>query len=430
MRILIITHYFPPLNSVASLRPYSWAKHWSTLGHDVTVLTTLKGEQEIKLDLDCSAFKVQTYTSLYSKLLGLRSATKTHGTSKGKGRKGILSGWLRALHKFMGQRGIGSWDARMPNILCMDYSDAFDKVNGNWDLVISTFAPYSAHMIAFEIKKRGQCKKWVVDYRDLWVDSHLYKGLYPFTVFEKMLERRVNTTADLITTVSEPLADKIREKYRLNNIYVVENGFDYSEINNLPLEPFWKDGKIRIVYTGTIHPNAQDPSPLFIAIREICASQEIKLLDQLEIVFLGNSHANLENLIDKYQIGRWVKSGGYVTRIDALRAQRDAHALLFLEYISANLGGILTGKLFEYLASGTQIWGVGVPASSSAGLLISNSGCGICFDTDVQSIKNSLSMLLTSRTKTSVNLPTNLLHRYSRGNLANRILELSEGINK
>ena len=42
MKILIITHYFPPLNSIASLRPYSWAKYWTKVGHDVTVLTTKK----------------------------------------------------------------------------------------------------------------------------------------------------------------------------------------------------------------------------------------------------------------------------------------------------------------------------------------------------------------------------------------------------
>ena len=37
MNILIVSHYFPPGNSIAALRPYSWAKYWSRMGHQVTV---------------------------------------------------------------------------------------------------------------------------------------------------------------------------------------------------------------------------------------------------------------------------------------------------------------------------------------------------------------------------------------------------------
>src|SRR5690349_12431827 len=53
MRILIISKFFPPENSVASLRPYSWAKHWAAAGHDVSVLTTVKSKgQKEDLVLD------------------------------------------------------------------------------------------------------------------------------------------------------------------------------------------------------------------------------------------------------------------------------------------------------------------------------------------------------------------------------------------
>jgi hypothetical protein len=60
MRILIIAHYFPPKNSVASLRPYSWAQFWAQSGHDVTVLTTEKVEAPEDLKIDHSRFRVLT----------------------------------------------------------------------------------------------------------------------------------------------------------------------------------------------------------------------------------------------------------------------------------------------------------------------------------------------------------------------------------
>lgn len=57
-KILIITHYFPPINAIASHRPYSWAKYWSRMGNDITVLTTKKEPKSNDLNLDCSFFKV------------------------------------------------------------------------------------------------------------------------------------------------------------------------------------------------------------------------------------------------------------------------------------------------------------------------------------------------------------------------------------
>lgn len=42
MRILIVSTFFPPENSIASFRPYSWAKWWSRAGHEVTVVSTKK----------------------------------------------------------------------------------------------------------------------------------------------------------------------------------------------------------------------------------------------------------------------------------------------------------------------------------------------------------------------------------------------------
>ena len=61
MQILIVTHYFPPENTIASLRPYSWAKYWTRSGHQVTVLTTQEpiAEQNLSLPLpDCEILRV------------------------------------------------------------------------------------------------------------------------------------------------------------------------------------------------------------------------------------------------------------------------------------------------------------------------------------------------------------------------------------
>ena len=65
-RILIVSHFFPPLNSIASQRPYSWARTWTDMGHSVSVLTTAKmpfdGTPDLELDL--SGIEVHTVSYL------------------------------------------------------------------------------------------------------------------------------------------------------------------------------------------------------------------------------------------------------------------------------------------------------------------------------------------------------------------------------
>lgn len=113
----------------------------------------------------------------------------------------------------------------------------------------------------------------------------------------------------------------------MNNVYVIENGFETENIN-IPKEPYWKDDKVRLVYTGTIYNVFRDPSPLFEAVINIAKSSDSYLLDKLEVIFAGNA-GNLMELVNKYKVSKWVKYLGVLPREDVIRMQRDAHALIF-----------------------------------------------------------------------------------------------------
>jgi glycosyltransferase involved in cell wall biosynthesis len=194
-------------------------------------------------------------------------------------------------------------------------------------------------------------------------------------------------------------------------------------LEDISPEPYWKDEKVRLVYTGSLW-FWQDPSPLFEAIREIANSPQKNLLDKLEVIFVGMTSGNLHNLIQKYGVEEWVKYGGNLPREDALRMQRDAHALIFLEF--AGVDGILTGKLFEYLFSGTKILGIGTVDNIGPGKLIKESGHGINFGKDVQKIKDYLVKLLVSGKKEYVEKNIKFLEKFTRKRQAEKVLELVE----
>lgn len=426
-KILIITDYFPQQNSIASLRPYSWAKYWSKMGHNITVLTTSKKKRDNDLNLDCSSFEIievenRFKANIRKKVVG----DKTKVLSSDKNSKvSFKSKVLNKVKDFLNLKGIVTWDARYPNLNDFWLQDALKSIeNKDFDIVISTFAPYVNHRIAQKLKKQNKNIFWIADYRDLWTQNHIFKGLFPFTLVEEYLEKKINNSADMITTVSEPLAKQIRDKYKLKNVETIENGFDFEDLDNIPKENFWSDDKIRLVYTGTIYKGMQDPSPLFQAIESISKSNNQKLLEKLDVIFVGGNKADLDDLIEKYNVHKWVSYGGFLAREDSLKMQRDAHALIFLEFEAPGVDGILTGKLFEYICSGTQILGIGVTDNSTPGKLIKESGHGINFGKDSVKMKNYLLELLKTNEKVKIDKNNTIIQKYSREKLANRVLEL------
>lgn len=427
MKILIITDYFPPQNSIASLRPYTWAKYWSQMGHEVIVLTTQKNRQDNDLKLDCSIFQVIEIENSFKKRLKFFFRKKLVQVSSNhtiENNSNHLKKYIKnKIVSFIEERGIFS-TARMPDFNDFIIKKAYDAVkNETFDLVISTAGPYSEHLIAKKLKNTNKTQFWVADYRDLWTQNHIFKGMFPFTIVEEYLESQVNKCADIITTVSLPLAMQIKNKYQLDKVEVIENGFDLDDLKNTSEEPFWVDQKVRLVYTGVIYSGKRDPSPLFQAIQEISNSDKKNLLDKLEVIFIGNNQALIDSLIAKFNVGSWVKYKGFLSREDSLRMQRDAHALIFLEFEGNGVDGILTGKLFEYLYSGTEILGIGITNRFSAGKLIAESGHGINFGQDSQSLKNYLIEILINNSKKKITKNWEMIDKYSRKKQAELLLD-------
>jgi len=446
MRILIISKFFPPENSIASLRPYSWAKFWSRSGHDVSVLTTVKpsGKAEALKFSNKESFKLFEidYQQLYYKVQKIylgnvkindSSPSPDHITHIPKnnkeqknGVKAFIKNNLKNINQFRLKRGFLSGQ-RMPDTMDLWIKPALNwaRENGPWDLIVSSHAPYASHIIAYKLKKEFLTKYWIADFRDLWTDHHIFKGLFPFTWVEKYLERQILAETNVITTVSEPLANTIRKKNINRKIEVIENGFDIEDLEGLPSEPIFRDNKIRIVYTGTIYKGKQNPKLLFDAVSELAQNPEQKyLLNNLEILFIGATNSIPLTQAKEAGVSDWVKDGGFLSREEVLRIQRDAHALLFLEFDKGNVKGILTGKLYEYLFSGTEIWAIDVFNDSSTGEIITKANAGILFGDNQPFLLQELVRLLTQGQKISPELNKKYIEKYSRKVLAEKMLDV------
>lgn len=434
MKILIISSNFPPLNSIASLRPYSWAKYWSRERHKVTVLTTKKPTTTTKLNFDLSNFRLLEVSIPFIDYLRKFDDSnyndsnynrKSNEDSESKNHNKLSKKIISLINKFRRIRGI-FLAARMPDHHDFWIIPAYRAVcREEWDLVISTHQPYANHVIAYNLKRKKKSKNWIADFRDLWVDDHLYHGLFPFTILESYLENKICTTADYLTTVSQPLADKLTIKYG-NKVHVIENGYDPEDYPSLPIKPaFPSDGLRRIVYTGTIYSGKQDPSPLFEALQEL-RNECYGDVKKLRVIFVGRHLQNVIETAKKYGIADLVEYTGLVTREQALIMQRDADMLLFLEFEAPGVAGILTGKLFEYLASGTEIIGIGVTESSSVGTLVHETKAGKMLGRDISAIKSTLKRLLTEGPRDKY-VDLMIEKRFNRRRLAEKMLGILDG---
>jgi glycosyltransferase involved in cell wall biosynthesis len=423
MKILIIAHYFPPENNmamIATLRPLSWAKYWSKSGHDVCVLTTAKTQNQnlqSQLSEDISgSVRIEGVKYLLS-----RPDINTKDQVQTQRKRFSLYPFLRKIlintRQFIGAGSLfyGSdlW------ILPVIQKGLAIYQEWQFDIIVSTFGPPASHIVASALKEKLNVF-WVADYRDLWHDHHFSRARFPFSFIENNLENTTVKNADMMTTVSLPLANKLTHRFK-KTITTIANGFEYSSINEIQPNAYLDTQKIHLVYTGNLYLQKQNIQPLFEAIN-LLIKEDDSIQQKLEILIYGWDTGNLSEIIRTYCLANIVSIKGFVPRETVISLQRDADALIFLDWNDKNEQGILTGKIFEYMFSGTPILGIGASQKTSAGKLIQESGTGILLGNSVGMIANTIKKLL-NKEPLEYSPRQEILQQYTREFLADKMLQ-------
>jgi len=153
--------------------------------------------------------------------------------------------------------------------------------NEKFDAIISSSGPPSVNLVAASLSKKFNIP-WIADFRDLWTQNHYYPYSKIRRFFERRLELRTLSPATILTTVSQPLAEKMQELHKNKKIVVIPNGFDPEQMNqSAPISD-----KFSITYTGYLYQGRRDPEPLFRLARELINENLIEP-NLLEINFYG-----------------------------------------------------------------------------------------------------------------------------------------------
>ncbi len=389
MRILLVAPFFPPHRAVASLRTHSFAQAWAAAGHDVTVLTTIKREDQVGLDLSCTGFRVIELAYGVPRLLERMRAGERSSREQTLAASPSVAGKLFHPLRWLKARAGMFAGVREPDLADFWIKPAVRWAldNGPWDTVVSSFGPPASIRVGLAVKQRRGCKIWAIDFRDLWTDHHLYGGLIPFTFLERRIERKALALADRLVTVSPELAKRLSTKCD-KTVEVIYNGYDPTHFASVPAEPaFPKDGRVRLVYTGSVFERGQDLNPICAAVAGEPAASLVVASDQAD-AWRTAAH--------RHGLGERLDFRGSLPRTEALRLQRDASALILLDWHDPR-HGVMTGKVFEYLVSPAPIWVVGGTRHSPVARLVMEAGRGMAIGKDVERIRTAIRDLATGR---------------------------------
>jgi glycosyltransferase involved in cell wall biosynthesis len=340
MRILIVTHSFPPDLTPRAFRLAAIAEELVKLGHDVHVLcattsdTPYEGQATVHRVADpILGRRVQR--------LGAAGAAGTPQPRRG----------LRQMKKLL----IGLWR----KVYWPDYAGGWVlpataaarrlHQGRQFDWVLTTSHPFSGHVVWLCAGRNVPATGWLVDIGDPYsqmADPAPYNRLL-YGVLSRWIEGRVLRRADSISVTT----DATRALF--------EAGFPPSRgklsvigpLLSLPAVPARtrpRSDEIRIVFVGTLYRTLRNPTyflEVFMALRAARPDRTYRLH------FYGAAN-DCQDLLERYVGDGSVVVHGLVDRVEVTRAMADADAVLNIgNHSRSQLGS----KVIEYMAMGRPI---------------------------------------------------------------------------
>ncbi|MDX6485883.1 MAG: hypothetical protein QOF43_1036, partial [Gaiellaceae bacterium] len=374
MKLLLVTLYFPPAGGGGVQRPLKFASHLPALGIETHVLAPDDPKwvhEDVDLPLPTQAW---IHRARYVGPRGRRIADEQHG------RGGMELALMRA--STIGRRLLlpdenVTWNATaIPKAISIARSEGID-------VVLTTSPPGSVHLIGAAVQKATGAK-WVADLRDS-LALHAHRSAEGLGARTKQKARAgiahlVARQADAIVCAAESIAEETRGLNPRGSVVTITNGCDFDDFAGLE---YTRSDRFRLTHAGSFF-GKRDPKPFLQALAD-------SGLENVTVRFLGDFRPADREFLDGLGLGDRVELIDHVPRRESLRLQRDSDALLLLIPEAGGRGrGVLSGKVFEYLAAERPVLAL-VPPDGAAAKLIRDTEAGVvAAPEDVDGIRAAL----------------------------------------
>jgi glycosyltransferase involved in cell wall biosynthesis len=237
------------------------------------------------------------------------------------------------------------------------------------DVVLTTSPPNSVHLVGAAVKAATGVR-WVADLRDS-IATHPHRRIESAAVRAKekvseQVARLVARQADAIVAASAAIASEARTLEPRGVVVPILNGADFDDFAGLA---YRRGDRFRITHTGSFF-GKRDPRPFLQALAD-------SGLEDVVARFVGDFRPADREWADRLALGPRLELHEYVPRRRSLALQRDSDALLLLIPDAGGRGkGVLSGKVFEYLAAERPILAA-VPPDGAAAELIRETNAGV-----------------------------------------------------
>lgn len=391
MKILIVCEKIAPENTVGAIRMSKIAKYlkidrnWS-----IDVITRSRNIDDRMGDAKyIDNFFYASEGAITKRIMALyRNYSTSENYEKGKrelcekikseeGNKKVrIKDWLKSILATI-------YSEITPRSYCREAIKSIGKKYLEYDAIITSFGPESSHYIGRRLKKNNPNLVWIADFRDPLAIGESTRGvLYSWS---KSFASRVCNKADCFTVASRGFINCLNiEDKSGENVRVITNGFDiddFSELkktNNMKND---KNGKMRLVYTGTLFSGSRDISVVFKALNELIRENKIQQ-SKIEIVYVGQHKAEFLRQYRLSELDVSVDARDVIPRKEALELQMSADILLVAAWNTVDYQGSLPLKIYEYLYVGKPIICsvCGSAGDSEIKSIITKCNAGFCYE--------------------------------------------------
>ncbi len=392
LKALIVAFYFPPIGGVGVQRAVQLARHLPQFGVEPLVLTG-PGHQEGQWTPDDpeTMFKVVNVP-----VIRARGPVPTPGrmriaVARALGRQDeFIRWWIDSIVRAGQEQAKGV------------------------DVILGELGPYETAFGVEELS-RALGVPWVADLQDPWALDEMW--LYPSALHRHVdLARMRSTLLDAAAVVMNAPEAAVRLRSAFpelgsRRVVTITNGFDADDFEG-PVS-VRDDGRFRIVHTGSLHTDLGLRHRKTRRRRELLGGMPVPGVD-----FLARSHVYLlqavdfvlrddpalRNMIEVHLVGvatsadreaaapySFVRFHGHKSHADAIALLRTAD-LLFLpmqDLPSGRRAGLVPGKTYEYMASGTPILAA-IPDGDARDFLRCVGTATLCRPADVECLAEAL----------------------------------------
>lgn len=335
MKVLYITFFYPPYNTIGGLRAYGQVKALRDNGCEVKVITSHDQGFEEDITTYYEGLDKDTY------YFGTKTNYKKNVTSFSSLARRVLIKSPRIINRYFFLLSYLFFGEKKKWL--NEVKKNYQPILKSWkpDLIFSSQSPISSHEIASFLSSRTKIK-WVAEFRDSWSYNPMAFSANEndfSSILMRRIERKILNNCSLIISATKFISLYYKKNFSLDT-YTLYGGWE-ENLNKKPLKI--KEEKITITHLGSMLQGRRSILPII----NILSDNE-SISSKYKFQFIGRDTSIFKSQVSK-QLEKSIILKELVPYAEAEKYGYSSDILLIIMMDSPQERHTLTGKIFDYI---------------------------------------------------------------------------------